>query len=262
MADLVAEVAQEGPVRLVHLVPPLLALGVVGLGHVDGDHPVRCPVSTGTAPGVPGSGSARNSNARPRSGILGLGRQGEAQAEQAVDQPPLGRLQLRPGLARAGLAQVGDDPGQPADRQNGFGSSAGMAQLQTFSSAVVLAEPVRLPFLPRREAPPDCPRPARACPSRSGRGGRRACCPQFMHAAVLEEHELIAVSAMEDLHRPELHPITWMEGSTKVAAAAPRTHRRRHAGADHRPVSGVIDEGGSWPPTPGTSTPRAVARAI
>src|SRR5271157_6421884 len=39
MADLVPEVAQECPVRLAQPQSPRLALGIVGLGHVDGDHP-------------------------------------------------------------------------------------------------------------------------------------------------------------------------------------------------------------------------------
>ena len=40
MADLVAEVSQDRAIRLVHLVPPLLPLGIVGLGRVDRDHSV------------------------------------------------------------------------------------------------------------------------------------------------------------------------------------------------------------------------------
>src|SRR6266851_3652256 len=43
MATLVAKVAQEGAIRFVHLAPPLLPLRVVGLCHVDGDHPVAVP---------------------------------------------------------------------------------------------------------------------------------------------------------------------------------------------------------------------------
>src|SRR5208283_6013872 len=41
MADLVPKVAQECPVRLVHLKSPRLALCIVGLGHVDGDDSVQ-----------------------------------------------------------------------------------------------------------------------------------------------------------------------------------------------------------------------------
>ena len=40
MRDLVAEMAEQRAVGLAHLVPAPLALGVVGLGEVDGDEPV------------------------------------------------------------------------------------------------------------------------------------------------------------------------------------------------------------------------------
>ena len=40
MADLVAQVAEQGPVGLAELDPAPLALGRVGLGDVDGDQPV------------------------------------------------------------------------------------------------------------------------------------------------------------------------------------------------------------------------------
>ena len=43
VADLVPEMAQERAVIFLHRMPPPLALGVVGLGHVDGDHPVFMP---------------------------------------------------------------------------------------------------------------------------------------------------------------------------------------------------------------------------
>ena len=77
MADLVPEVPEDRPVRLVHQVPTPLALGVVGLGDVDRDHPVIVPGQHGDRPGVPGSASARNSKARPPRGsscLFAIGR--------------------------------------------------------------------------------------------------------------------------------------------------------------------------------------------
>ena len=114
MADLVAEVAQECPVRLVHLNSPRLALGIVGLGDVDGDHPVQVPGRDGDCPRRAGVGVGKEVERQTALRVLGLVRHGEPEAEQAIDQPTLGRLQSRPGFARAGVAQVGNDPVQPA----------------------------------------------------------------------------------------------------------------------------------------------------
>ena len=84
--DLVAEVAQQGAVRLVHLHPQLLAVHVVTLGEIDCDDPVF----------VPGHHLLVCAGQQPESqaviGILIASDDRQLQLVQFDDQPTLGRL--------------------------------------------------------------------------------------------------------------------------------------------------------------------------
>ena len=133
MADLVPKVAQECPVRLVHPQSPRLALGIVGLGHVDGDDSVQVSGRGGDRPRRAGVEVGKEVERQTALRVPGLARQGELGAEQAIDQPAFGNLQSRPGFARAGRLRLGMTRFNRHDRQYGFGSSTGTAQLQTFS---------------------------------------------------------------------------------------------------------------------------------
>ena len=116
--------------------------------------PFKCPVRTEVAPSVPDRGVGEELERQAALRVLGLARQGEAETEQAIDQPALGRLQSRPGLACAGLAQVGNDPVQPARPAVRVRVVGGHGPVADVLLAVVQAEPVRLPLLPRREQSP------------------------------------------------------------------------------------------------------------
>jgi hypothetical protein len=104
VARLVAHVPQERPIRFPERTPPPLALGVVRLGQGNRDH---AAVVTGEDRRLPVSRirqelegqAARISRAR-------LGRQ--AQVEERVDQPALGRLQLAPGRPMPLHGRVGE----------------------------------------------------------------------------------------------------------------------------------------------------------
>ena len=196
------EVAQERPVILLQRVPPPLALGVVGLGHIDGDHPVGVPGQDGGRVRRVGVGIGEELERQAPLRVLGLARQGEVQAEQTIDQPALGRLQLRPALADTRPAQVGNDPSHPARQAIWVRVVVGDGPVADVLLAVIRTEPVRPPFRPRRERPPPL------LPVRFERahvlpvGEVRQRVPAVHARGVLEEHELITMPAMENLHRP------------------------------------------------------------
>ena len=98
MPDLVPEVAEQGPVRLVHLNPQLFAMDVVALGQIQCDDPV---VVTGRH-GLVRAGQQAKSQAVIGIPITPDDRQ--LQLIQLDDQPPLGRL--GPGERRESVGVV------------------------------------------------------------------------------------------------------------------------------------------------------------
>ena len=86
MADLVAEMAEHGPVGLAQLPADALAVGVVGLGEVEGDDPVLVAGADRLVP-------ARQQVERQAAiGVFGSGDDGQRQFVQLEDQPSLGGL--------------------------------------------------------------------------------------------------------------------------------------------------------------------------
>ena len=104
MANLVSEMTQECAVGLMHLKTSPFTLGVVSLRKVDRDHPIQMPSSDRGFIRSPGPGISEKIERQTPHRVISLARQGETETKQGVDHPPLGRLQFRPCLARAGLA--------------------------------------------------------------------------------------------------------------------------------------------------------------
>jgi hypothetical protein len=110
MTDLVAEVAEHGPVRLAQLPADALAVRVVGLGEVEGDDAVLVP---GARPAGPGWTTGRTPSRR--GGVLGSRDDGQRQLVQLEQQPSLGCLGCDEGFGREGVRiGAGSGPGQPA----------------------------------------------------------------------------------------------------------------------------------------------------
>src|SRR5271166_4174057 len=76
MSDLMSEMAQECPVRFVHLKSPRLALGIVGLGHVDSDNSVQVPGRCRDCPRHAGVEVGKEVERQTALRVLGLARQG------------------------------------------------------------------------------------------------------------------------------------------------------------------------------------------
>ena len=96
VTDLMAKVPEERAVRLRHVLARALALGVVGLGDVDGDQPLR--MARHNLRGVlerPG-GSCEEVEGKPGFRIFRLADQRQAEPKEGVDQPVLSGLQALP----------------------------------------------------------------------------------------------------------------------------------------------------------------------
>ncbi len=108
MTDLVAKVAEQRAVGLRHVLAGPLALGVVGLGDVDCDEPLRMARNDlGRLPECrPGIG--QKVEGEPGLRILPLTDQRQPQAEEPVDQPVLGGLEALPAQQVLRRAEVRD----------------------------------------------------------------------------------------------------------------------------------------------------------
>ena len=106
VADLVAEVAEQRAVRLVHLDPQLLAVHVVTLGEIEGDQPVLV-----TGEHLLG-GAGEQVEGQP---VLGVGVAADDRQLELVqfgDQPAFGLLGDRERRHRGGVGVRGPGPGQ------------------------------------------------------------------------------------------------------------------------------------------------------
>ena len=161
--------------------------------------PSRCPVSTGP---LACGWSARNSKARPVDRIVDAVGDRQAQVQQAVDQAPLGDLELVPGLALPLDRRIGDGARQPARRAQRMrivGRDRPVADVvrrcssRTADSRTARRRPAARP----RSRGPGIERPD------LGDVGQEGELPSAAHAAVVfEEDEMVAVVAVEDPHLP------------------------------------------------------------
>ena len=109
MSDLVAEVAEQRAIGLVHARAQLLALGVIGFLESDGDDAIVMPGNHLLLRDV------IEKIEHERLGLVGARhRQRQSQLEQRVEQPALGRLQLRPQRMARRVRHVRDGPVVPA----------------------------------------------------------------------------------------------------------------------------------------------------
>ena len=108
MPDLVAEVAEQRAVGLVHRDPQLLAVHVVALGEVQGDHAVV--VAGEHLLGLTGEQVERQAVLR----VLVAAHDRQPQLVQFDDQPTLCLLGGRECGHRLGVGVVGPGPGQRA----------------------------------------------------------------------------------------------------------------------------------------------------
>ena len=200
VAALVAHVPEQRPIRLVERRPPLLALGIVGFGDVDGDDAVGV-AGQHRRPAVRRSRRGTRRPARRRDLRPGCGPAGRARASVKT-QPALGDLEAIPRELDARLGEIGDHARQPArDAQR---------------IRIVLEDgPVADRLHPRSCGTDDSrpPTPAAAAsataarpPVRIERADQRQVRQigdQVIAAqadGVLEEKQLAAMVAMEDLH--------------------------------------------------------------
>ena len=189
---LVPHVSEQRPIRLAHRRPPPLALGVVGLGDVDGDDAVGVPGQHRPAARL---GIREKLERQPSLRIVDPVRHRQTELDQREQQTPLGGLEAVPrGRGWPDSARLGMTRVIRHDAQSGLSSSAGTAQLQIRFNLVVLTEPVaargrlrerRAPACRRHRAPAS--RPA-ADPAGRRRGGRssthsvfskKSRCPQW-----------------------------------------------------------------------------------
>ena len=102
--DLVAEMAEQRAVGLAHLPPHALALGIVGLGEVDGDEAVVVAGHHRLGRRAVRRQLRQEVERQPVLRILQLGLQRQPELEQRVEQPVLGELDpaaSSPGSRRA-----------------------------------------------------------------------------------------------------------------------------------------------------------------
>ena len=94
--DLVAQVPEQGPIWLAQHAAASLALGVVRLGQADGD---QAGIMAGHHLRRVGGGAdqvAHEVEGQPLGRIFALGRHRQAELQERVEQPVLGRLELLP----------------------------------------------------------------------------------------------------------------------------------------------------------------------
>jgi hypothetical protein len=106
MRDFVAEMPKQGAIWLAHGFALALALGIVGLRHIEGNEPA----------GVSGQDARmrRGGSDRVRKeikgeavGILQPGRQRQTKPQQRIEQPVLGEFDLPPMQEILGICEVG-----------------------------------------------------------------------------------------------------------------------------------------------------------
>ena len=113
--DLVAEMAEQRAIRLAHLMAAALALGVVGLGEIDGDEPV-------VVSGEHRLGAVGEKIEGEAVRILEPGDERQAQLQERVEQAVLRGLQHAPMDEVVRQRQVGDGAVVPACRTERFGA--------------------------------------------------------------------------------------------------------------------------------------------
>ena len=143
MATLMAEMAQEGTVGLVELVPPLLPLHVVRLRHIDRDYSVVVAGEHRSGPGDARVGEEFIRQAVRR--IVAFRGQGESEVQEAVEQAALRHFQAVPRCLVTRLAQVGDHPGKPARPAQWLGVRGRHGPVADVFPVVIRAEAVDPP---------------------------------------------------------------------------------------------------------------------
>ncbi|MNV24079.1 hypothetical protein D3C71_1151240 [compost metagenome] len=110
MADLVAEMAQQGPVRFTHVFAHLHPISVVGLQDVDGDQALRMPRQQRRAV------DARRQQVEGQAAVIGFRGTADRQPQrhQLRDHLALGGFHLEPERAVVQYGQVGNRPVQAA----------------------------------------------------------------------------------------------------------------------------------------------------
>ena len=158
MADLVPKVAQECP-RYGSCIRSrrVLRIGIVGLGHVDGDHSVQVPGRDGDRPRRAGVEVGKEVERRTACGSPALPVRGSSVQSKLQINRHLAASGRRPGFACAWPAQVGNDPVQPAGPAIRVQVVDRYGPVADVLPTVVQAEPVDRPFLTRREHTPLVP---------------------------------------------------------------------------------------------------------
>ena len=141
MADLVAEVSKHRSIRLVQGDAPLLALGIVGLAEVQGDHAARMAGFHRLARRV-----GEKLEDQAVLGILHPALERDAQPQQAVHEAPLRGLELVPGRVVGGVAQIRNDAREAARTAQRIGIVCRQRPVADVVLHVVFAQPV-LPAL-------------------------------------------------------------------------------------------------------------------
>jgi hypothetical protein len=191
--DLVAEVAEQRAVRLVHSLAAALTLAGVGLGDVDGDE------ARVVARDHPGRARVRGVGKHVEQEALGVflpaGKR-QAKLQEGIEQAALGSLQAAPAVEVGRVRQVGNGAVVPAGLAEGRGVGLGH-------------EPVAGPVLRVAAEPPGRSRPVERVPRPvllQQRHEVLPCCdvaqamPTALAEVVLEVDDLPTVLALEELH--------------------------------------------------------------
>ena len=125
VADLMAEMAEQGAVGLVHLRAHLLAIGIVGLADGDGDDTVIMPGQHLRSTWM----LVEEVEHQSLDGVVHPVRQCDAEPYQRVEQPVLGGLQLAPELYRLSCGTIGR-----GDVRNGPVVPAGATEILSAAS--------------------------------------------------------------------------------------------------------------------------------
>jgi hypothetical protein len=200
---LVAEMPDQGPVRLVEGRPASLPLSVVGLGQVHCDDAVLVPSCRRLiGPGKVGEEAERQAPLR----VVALRDDLQADRREVVGHPPLRCLEACPQLQVSWLAQVGDDIVQPARQTVPL-----RAGFRDHPVADVVVDPVGTPAEAAGDLRRDG-RPALLAAVREGTEGVKLAPvrqeaqggPTPLAADVFEVRSLPAVLTGEDPHRRPL----------------------------------------------------------